>query len=244
MTSPSVKPDEVVRTIDRLTKRIEERFHGAGLANVCRDLGGVAKQAHERSRWIARPIWLLRIAAALLITALIAASMIALWNIRGPKGEMDRTEFIQVLEAGINDVVLIGAAIFFLVTLEKRIKRRRALAAIHELRCLAHIVDMHQLTKDPDRVLLRGERTASSPKEEMTAFALSRYLDYCTEMLSLIGKVASVYVQNFDDPVALGSANEVESMATGLSRKIWQKIMLLHSLEDWNQPAATKRQAP
>ncbi|NIO43804.1 MAG: hypothetical protein GTO41_28795 [Burkholderiales bacterium] len=48
-------------------------------------------------------------------------------------------------------------------------------------------------------------------------------------MLSLIGKLAALYVQRFDDPVALASVNEVESLATGLSRKIWQKIMILHS---------------
>ena len=46
-------------------------------------------------------------------------------------------------------------------------------------------------------------------------------------MLSLIGKLAALYVQKFDDPVALGAVNEVEELTTGLSRKIWQKIMIL-----------------
>ena len=40
-------------------------------------------------------------------------------------------------------------------------------------------------------------------------------------------KVAAPYVQNFDDAVAISSANEVEQLCTGLSRKIWQKIMIL-----------------
>ena len=45
-----------------------------------------------------------------------------------------------------------GIAAFFFLTLETRLKRQRALKAIRELRSLAHIIDMHQLTKDPERI--------------------------------------------------------------------------------------------
>jgi hypothetical protein len=146
-------------------------------------------------------------------------------------------DFIQTLEAGINDIVLVGAAIFFLFTIEKRIKRRRALQAIHELRSIAHIIDMHQLTKDPERVLKQNFLAGvHSPKLSMTPFQLQRYLDYCTEMLSLVGKVAVLYVQNFDDAVALAAASDVESQATGLSRKIWQKIMIIHAFNGQTEP--------
>jgi hypothetical protein len=63
----------------------------------------------------------------------------------------------------------------------------------------------------------------------MTRFELGRYLDYCTELLSLISKIAALYVQRFDDEVTLGAVNEVESLTSGLSKKIWQKIMILDS---------------
>ena len=128
-------------------------------------------------------------------------------------------------------MVFLSAGIVFLFTFETRLKRRRALIALHELRSLAHIIDMHQLTKDPERLLNRGAPTPASPVESMTTFELSRYLDYCSEMLSLIGKIAALYVQNFDDSVALSAVNEIEALTTGLSRKIWQKIMILHTLE-------------
>jgi hypothetical protein len=139
----------------------------------------------------------------------------------------DLPSLLQVLESVMNDVFLIGASIFFLVTVEARIKRRRALTALRELRALAHIVDMHQLTKDPDRFLGEGANTASSPLRRMTRFELGRYLDYCSEMLSLISKIAALYVQTFHDPVVLAAVDEVETLTTGLSRKIWQKIMVL-----------------
>ena len=61
----------------------------------------------------------------------------------------------------------------------------------------------------------------------MTRFELGRYLDYCSELLSLVSKIAALYVQRFDDEVVLGAVNEVETLTNGLSRKIWQKIMIL-----------------
>lgn len=125
--------------------------------------------------------------------------------------------------------MLIGASIFFLVTLETRLKRLKALKAIHELRSLSHIIDMHQLTKDPERVLAMGPATASSPKTTMTRFELNRYLDYCSEMLALTGKVAALYVQRFEDPQAVAAVNDIETLTSGLSRKIWQKIMMLNA---------------
>ena len=61
----------------------------------------------------------------------------------------------------------------------------------------------------------------------MTAPELGRYLDYCSEMLSLTSKVAASFVQSLSDPVVLSTVNEIETLATGLSGKIWQKITLL-----------------
>jgi len=140
-------------------------------------------------------------------------------------------DLITLMEAGINDVVLIGAAIFFLLSFETRYKRQRALKAIHELRTIAHVIDMHQLTKDPHRIIKSANyvHMGTSPKLKMTEFQLRRYLDYCSEMLSLVGKIAAVYVQEFDDGVAMASASELEALTTGLSGKIWQKIAILHS---------------
>jgi hypothetical protein len=146
-----------------------------------------------------------------------------------PNQPVDWFQLAQTVESCINDFLLIGAAIFFLITLETRIKRRRALQALDELRAIAHIIDMHQLPKDPEWSNPAGQPTAASRPQEMSQFELSRYLDYCTEMLSLTGKIAALYVQNFDDAVALSAANEIENLTTNLSGKIWQKIMILQA---------------
>ena len=63
----------------------------------------------------------------------------------------------------------------------------------------------------------------------MISDQLGRYLDYCSEMLSLTSKLAALYVQRFDDSVVLQAVNEVESLTNGLSRKVWQKITILEA---------------
>jgi len=103
------------------------------------------------------------------------------------------------------------------------------LKAIHELRALAHIVDMHQLTKDPESYFTPAA-TTPPPKRRMTPFELNRYLDYCSETLALISKLAALYVQNYQDPVLLDAVDDIEDLAAGFSRKIWQKITILESL--------------
>jgi hypothetical protein len=46
-------------------------------------------------------------------------------------------------------------------------------------------------------------------------------------MLALVAKVGALYVQDFPDQIALQAVDQIEDLASGLSRKIWQKIMIL-----------------
>ena len=144
--------------------------------------------------------------------------------------------FIPLLEAGMNDIILIGAGIFFLISAETRIKRRRVLNSLHRLRVFAHIIDMHQLHKDPERLLQRGELTPSTPVINMTSFELNRYLDYCSELLSLTGIIAGLYAQNSEDSVLVDAVSDIEQLTNGISRKIWQKLMILDLLDIQSQP--------
>jgi uncharacterized membrane protein YidH (DUF202 family) len=230
--------EKIIDTIDQLSKRIDERFAGSGLFKVCRRLHEIASQAQRRSTEIARPLWSVRSLTIAVVVVIVGVALVPLallhWQSR-----MTLEQFVQVLDSGMNVVVIVGAAILFLVTLESRIKRRRALAAIHEIRSIAHIIDMHQLTKDPERVKPGVVPTESSPKLAMTPFQLSRYLDYCSEMLSLTGKVATLYVQHFDDAVAVASANEIEQLCASLSGKIWQKIVVLEPATPVVSPKTT-----
>jgi hypothetical protein len=224
----------VVETVALLQRRVEERFPGAGLVNVIAELRKVADESRELNRWTTRaniPIRVLSWLVAACILALLVgfATRLNLPDVR------DILNFTQFLEAALSAIGILGATIFFLVTYESRVKRQRILRAIHELRSIAHIVDMHQLTKDPDRYLLKATFTESSPKRTMTLFELGRYLDYCCDALALISKVAAMYVEGFFDEVALEAVDEIEALTGGLSAKISQKIAVLNDVAERNE---------
>ncbi|HET7545290.1 MAG TPA: hypothetical protein VFK05_35735 [Polyangiaceae bacterium] len=230
-------PEQIVETASRLERRIEERFPGGGLAKLAAELTQVTREARALSLWLAAPNKALRIGVSVAILGLLAIVLAAATTLRGQNGPHDWADWVQSLEALVNDGVFVGIAIYFLLGLEVRRKRARALSALHVLRSLAHIVDMHQLTKDPERTVGGGPRTPSSPERTMSAFELTRYLDYSTELLAIISKVAALYVQELADPVTVAAANAVEELAVNLSRAIWQKIVILDRVTPPAQPA-------
>ena len=222
---------KIIETIETLRTRIGERFPDSGLGQVCGDLLEVSKESQKRCEWIRSPQKGLRWGVGIIIAILVVGLIETLLQFDFSQTRFQLGDFVQMLEAGMNATVLVGASIIFLITVETRVKRSRSLKAINELRTLAQVIDMHQLTKDPERVLGTWTATQHSPKQTMDSFQLTRYLDYCSEMLSLCGKVAALYGQSFPDGVVLGSVNELQTLTTGLSRKIWQKIMILHRFE-------------
>jgi len=224
----SLNAEKIADTVGNLKSRIQERFPGSGLSRVAKELEDVAHESVSRSKWVAKPIMPLRLGVGLLVTVMLAVLVAAFLQLNLKATVNEVGSLLQMLQAGIDDIVFMGIGIYFLVTLEARIKRKVVLRAMHELRSLAHIVDTHQLTKDPEVLLRPGSSTPSSPVRTMTAFELSRYLDYCSEMLSLLGKIAALYVQEFDDPTVLDAVDDMEDLTIGLARKIWQKIALLN----------------
>lgn len=229
--------EAIVETVSALNERIADRFPGSGLSKLCTELLDVSEKSAVRAQGIGRSVWWIRICGYTLSMLVIALLVAVIWlithSVRFKDEAMGWADLIGTFEAAASGLIVLGATIYFLISLEIRIKRRRALSAVHELRSIAHIVDMHQLTKDPERMLRRYQQTDHSPAEAMSPLQLNRYLDYCTEMLSLIGKIAALYVQRFDDSDAVAAVSEVEQLTTGLSRKIWQKIVLLSQITDF-----------
>jgi hypothetical protein len=226
MSYRSLDPRHILKTIEQLQGRIDKRFPGAGLGRVCAELLTTAHRSSAEASKLAERNWPLRIAiGAILVLGLIAQFAAAKFL------HLDEFEanigFLQSLEAAVNLLILFGGAAWFLLTLEERFKRQRALDALHELRSLAHVIDMHQLTKDPTALV--HER---APPRSMSAFQLCRYLDYCAEMLALVGKLAALYAERVRDPVVIEGVTEIENLTTGLARKIWQKVSLIGELEE------------
>ena len=184
-----LQEDRIVDTVARLQRRISDRFPGSSLASLCGDLREVAEQASERSAWIGNPIRSLRVAgyttAFVLITFFFGFVVYELQpapNVqRDVTSKVELTDLISAIEAGINIIILLALAMWFFVGLETRIKRRRAIAAVHELRSLSNVIAV---------------------------------------------------------------VSEVEQLSTGLSQKIWQKIMILNQARDMQIHTAEIRQSP
>ena len=221
---------KTIETIETLRKRIGERFPLSDLEAVCRELCLLGKDSEQRAERIEKPNILVRVSVSLVIVAMVAVLAYSMSVFDTSLGGNNVGELAQIMNALLNDIVLVGAAILFLVTVESRIKRARILTSLYELRSIAHVIDMHQLTKDPSVLLQKIIQTSSSPKREMSHYELTRYLDYCSEMLSLVGKLAALYSDKTRDPVVLATVNEIESLTAGLNRKIWQKMMMLQKV--------------
>ncbi len=217
--------DRIHATVERLERRVAERFPDSSLRKVAAELSSVSRETLTRIERIQRPYLPLRV-GLFLVGALLVAFVASTPPRLKQAGFDTWLDIITGLEAGLGAVFFLSAAIAFLWSLELRVKRGRVYSALHELRSLAHIVDMHQLAKDP---LPRGPETytLASPERNLSRFELFRYFTYCSEMLSLLSKIAALYVRDLNDSDAIAAVDEIEELCTGLSQKIWQKIDLL-----------------
>ncbi len=229
-----LKADLILKTIERLEQRINNRFPDSGLGRVCGEFRILSYESEALSRRLGPPIWPVRIVAwmaAVLLVGLVIWALVQLvqhfsFNAEG------MADLLQTTESAINELIFLGLALFSLIRFETRIKQRSALAALHRLRSIAHVVDMHQLTKDPAYLLGTFTQTQVSPERSLTRQQLTRYLDYCSEMLALNSKIAALFAENMDDPVILNAVNDLESLTQGMAAKIWQKIMILDLAEE------------
>jgi hypothetical protein len=221
----------IVATLQRLHLRICERFPDSGLSKVAAELLKIAQDTGpilERQR---KPHRFIQVAAAAIILLLLAIPIAGIaWRGIPAVGIRDLPTALQVLESAIQDIIFLGLALYFVFTLETRLDRRGSLRELQRIRNIVHIIDMHQLTKDPEHLISPDLRTPSSPARRLTHFEMSRYLDYCTELLSLSSKIAAVHLQAVNDPVVLSGVSDIEVLSSNLTNKIWQKINVIDAL--------------
>lgn len=217
----------VLQTLEQLRLRIGERFPKAGLGNVCAELALLATDTQTRVTELANPMIWIRVGVGVVLAAGVGLAAYGIDTIGFRSGETEVLSLVSALESAVNLLLVVGAGVFSLTSLEARLKRHTAMGALHELRSIIHVIDMHQLTKDP--VMFGAKRTKASPDHKLSLFELVRYLNYCSEMLSLSGKLAALYAQDFNDPDVIEAASDIEQLATNLSQKVWQKITIVQT---------------
>ena len=223
---------KIEETLQKLKDRISTRFPGSGLSQVCVELIEITRETEARIAKISRPHYILRF-ATLILTAAGLALLAYLYSIIEVKRDAENLYGVmQGIDSAFNLIIVMGAAIIFLSSLEARWKRHKAIEHLHELRSIIHIIDMHQLPKDPSATRAPTVATAGpgSQQRPITAFELTRYLDYCAELLSLSAKVAALYAQSTRDPIVIDEASDLGQITSNMSNKIWQKITIAQAL--------------
>jgi hypothetical protein len=222
-----LREDKLLETVENIRKRIDQRFPDSGLSRIASEIIEITRDSLARAVAISRPNFWLRAGLAILLIFAIVGVVVYLKT--SDQQMPARQNLLQFFEATKGSIAVLSATAIFLITLETRLKRRRALRAMHELRAVAHIIDMHQLNKGPD--LGHAIEPVDVEGIPMDAQGMRRYLRFCTELLAVISKIGQVYVQDFPDPAAQVAVDNFESLATGLSSKIWQKLMMLDHIQ-------------
>lgn len=227
----TLDPRLIIDTARKLKNRVGERFPTRGLTQAANDLASLANVIAADARNLSEHSAALQILRAILVVGAIGSLIYVMRGILNISAERTISifELLQGVEAGFNITVLTALGIAFILNREARQKRQKALDGLHALRSMAHVIDIHQLNKDPAAIASNLERTKSSPLRDLTPQELLRYLDYCSEMLSVIGKLAALYAQYSRDAVVIDTVNDVEQLTSSLSNKIWQKIMIINA---------------
>ena len=122
---------KILATAEVLSQRVTQRFPDSSLGRVSEELVMITAEAAARARWLARPHYTIR-AAAIFFGLLLACVPVATFYfglLRFREVASNLADLAQGIDAGVNEALLFSAAIYFLLTLEKRLKRKRALEA-------------------------------------------------------------------------------------------------------------------
>ncbi len=226
----TLDPDKILATAKALAERVAGRFPDRGLRKVATEIVALTGATIAETRALVPPLWWLRALVAVLVLGgaalfLSVGSVISL-NQLG----RETVDSVQGIEAAINTLVLAGLGLTALIRLEARVKRQRVARGLHGLRSIIHVIDMHQLTKDPVILMPGYAPRPESPDRLDSPQDLSRYLDYCSELLAITGKLAALYSQAVNDEGVAQAVNDIESLGSNLSRKVWQKIMMIETM--------------
>jgi hypothetical protein len=224
-------PTPVLETVRRLSARIHTRFPERDLGRVCDDLAALVVAVRDTTPSSRRMLRRARSASRVLVVVVAVATVLALGlavhgAVAGRPFERS-LDWLPLVETTINDLVFASLAVFFLYSLPERLQRGELLGLLHRLRSLAHIIDMHQLTKDPERLRPDFVSTGLVEPLGLDRDEMERYLDYCSEMLSLVGKTAALCAEESRDSLVLDTVGTIETLTSSMSGKIWQKIAVL-----------------
>lgn len=224
-------PEKIAATLVTLSERINRRFPSAGLYHVCTELTEITRISHSTLEKVRKADPWLKV-AGLSVFAIGLGLLVLVLSIFEIKREAENfSGMLQGIDAGMNILLLMGGTGLFLSTLQSRWSRQRALDGLYELRSIVHVIDMHQLTKDPTGIATVAQPAQVGPgQRQLSIDELEAYLDFCAELFSLAAKVAALYAQSTRDSLVIEVVSDIERLTASLSQKVWQKLTIVQQL--------------
>jgi hypothetical protein len=229
-TLEKLEPVPVIETARRLRDRIGARFPDRGIHRVAQELAALTEQVADTSAGTRRRSRLVRAGSRAMIVVVVLVAVVAFGFAvesaftEAPDNGLD---WLPLIESAVNDIVFVAIAVVVLHSVPERVQRADLLAKLHRLRSLAHIIDMHQLTKEPESLRDAFAGSLDDTGVDLTPEQVEYYLEYCTELLSIVSKAAALCAEESQDDVVLTTVSTIESLTLGMSRKVWQKILVL-----------------
>ncbi|WP_275004600.1 hypothetical protein [Promicromonospora iranensis] len=229
-TLEKLEPVPVIETARRLRDRIGARFPERGIHRVAQELVSLTEQVADTSAGSRRRSRLVRAGSQTVIGIVVLVALFAFGFAvesaftDAPDNGLD---WLPLIESAVNDIVFVAIAVVLLHSFPERVQRSDLLAKLHRLRSLAHIIDMHQLTKEPESLRDAFLGGTDGADVGLTPEQIEYYLEYCTELLSLVSKAAALCAEESQDDIVLNTVSTIETLTMGMSRKVWQKITVL-----------------
>ena len=196
--------------------RIRARFPDRRLGNVAAELGTAVPEIHggfEESKARRRQVRLVSRVTSVAVVVLASPSSPCALRDAFTRGTEHSFDWVPLVESLINDIVFTAIAVFFLWAMPERLERRTLLDLLHRLRSLAHVVDMHQLDKDPEQARADYVPTAKSRRHRMNAEDAAPLLRLLQRARLPDRKTAALCAERTSDPVVLHTVSEIETLA-------------------------------
>ena len=230
---------QIVEAVELLRNRIGERFPNSGLKSHAGELVEFSQLLKKKGRKLVGVSLGVRIISWLGGIFVIVLIVIPyFFFVKNQSGIETLPNFLQSLEAVITVIAGTSAAFIAMISIKRSHIRKKALALLHLLREIAHVIDMLQLSKSPAAVMFPLEPTAYSrpATETFSQGEMFRYLSYCGEISALLGKLSVIISGWVPDPAVLSAADDVQNLASDLERKMLSKLLLLEQINQRVRP--------
>jgi hypothetical protein len=222
---PDVKhrlhPGRIVETAENLARRVSTKFPDSNLAGLSVELAGIARATDQRAHRVRMPIYLIRVACGLVVLLALSGLVLLVRHIHTRWEFNTIADVFESADAGVNILIVFAGGLWFLITIEARFKRKRALAYMGELLEFIRLIDVTQLYFTPELYVSGGLPGGTTPRFDYT------YLLFCTEMLAVIGCLAPLYTRDNLDETVWRAASDVESLANSIEDRLLSKAQAI-----------------